>query len=110
LCLAIILFTSAHSFSKDIPKPKYSDEERRDLPINLDYYQSHHENFPILAEIIPINENGRQTGKKITGFIFPTSMAPSYYPYYSMLCMKEVKSGEKSFEDIVMLEEVYLIR
>lgn len=46
-------------------------------------------NYPLLAQITPVNENNDQISDAFTAYIYPSSVSPLLYPYYSVLCQKE---------------------
>lgn len=56
------------------------------------YYSPFKPKYPILAKITPLNENNEPVGESYIGYIYPTTVSPSYYPYFSVLCRKENKT------------------
>lgn len=68
-------------------------------------------NYPILAEITPINERGQQISNTFKGYIYPTSISQVYYPYYSVMCEyqpKRIDNNNDVDKDIKMLTQNHL--
>lgn len=58
-------------------------------------------NYPLLAEVSPINEKYEQIGNSFISYIYPTSGINSmFYPYYNVLCRKD-KENQKYAESLV---------
>lgn len=73
------------------------------------YYTPPPNNFPMLAQITPLNEQQEQAGKSFLGYIYhPTSIAPFYYPYYSVLCRKEISSKPEDLAGLQSIEQTHL--
>lgn len=72
------------------------------------YYTPPLNNFPMLAQITPLNEQQEQVGKSFSGYIYPTSIAPFYYPYYSVLCRKEISSKPEDLAGLQSIEQTHL--
>lgn len=54
-------------------------------------YYTPPKNYPILAEITPLDENGNQIATTYLGYIYPTAAPLVFYSFYSVLCRQEVK-------------------
>lgn len=72
------------------------------------YYTHPPNNFPMLAQITPLNEQNEPVGKSFSGYIYPTSISPFYYPYYSVLCRKEINSKAEDLAGLQSIEQTHL--
>lgn len=75
---------------------------------NNSYYTPPPNIFPMLAQITPLNEQNEPFGKSFSGYIYPTSIAPFYYPYYSVLCRKGINSEPEDLAGLQSIEQTHL--
>lgn len=72
------------------------------------FFKQFRPNYPLLAQVTPINENSEQISDNFTAYIYPSSISPFHYPYYSVLCHKEKTVDLKPVEEINLLKETHL--
>lgn len=65
-------------------------------------------NYPLLAQVTPINENSEQISDSFTAYIYPSSISLFHYPYYSVLCLKNKTSDWKPVDEINSLKKTHL--
>lgn len=61
-----------------------------------------------MAKITPVDESGKEISETYFGYIYPTLIAPNYYPFYSVLCKKQVKPFTDSAQQIDEIKEELL--
>lgn len=94
LCFIFVaLFKAAFTQKYETVKLQRNFVPRFDVqPTVRAYYNSRSSvrpNSPLLAQITPVNENNDQISDVFTAYIYPSSVSPLLYPYYSVLCQKE---------------------
>lgn len=65
-------------------------------------------NYPLLAKVTPINENSDQISDSFTAYIYPSSISPLHYPYYSVLCHKGKTNDLEPIDEINALKKNHL--
>lgn len=54
------------------------------------YYTPYQKTLPVLAKITPIDSKNSQVGETVTGYVYLDSRPPNNYPFYSVLCQKNM--------------------
>ena len=119
--LTLILCCFTYQKAEEIQSNTQDDPKRRFYPFDLEDLQPAQwsepifnpfmPNYPILAEITPINQQSKQISDTFRGYISPTMISQVYYPYYSVMCEYPPKGKEnnnKSDKDIDQLRQEYL--
>lgn len=57
-------------------------------------------NYPIFAEITPINERFQKISDSFRGYIYPNMISQVYYPYYSVICENPPQGQNNDIEMI----------
>lgn len=118
LSLFLFLFAVFSAASNSTVKKVKSSFERKAFPFSSDdltwnkpYYVPYQQNYPILAEITPINQENQKISASFKAYVFPSLVSNKFYPFYSVLCKKEPTLSsldEGSQKNIEQLKQVYL--
>lgn len=104
--LTLILYCFSFRKAEEIQSKEQDDPkmQRRYYPFGLEemqavtwtdpIYNPFMANYPILAEITPINERFQQISDSFRGYISPTLISQVYYPYYSVMCEYPPKGSD----------------
>lgn len=116
--LFLFLFAVFSAASNSTVKKLKPWIERKAFPFSSDnltwtkpYYVPYQQNYPILAEITPINKENQKISASFKAYVFPTLVSNKFYPFYSVLCKKEpaLSSLDEGLQNnIEQLKKVYL--